>query len=1043
MTTLIGNKKLNYPDIEQVCFNGNSVLCDTSSVDKLINNPNLSIDQEVLVEPKDKISEFEKNTDFLPDCFVRAAYFIKISQILQGKNPIRYEVVEFMSSLLNNSIEILIPSKLEEKECLKYFVNTFFGNGFCRIKNKEKTSEIVGLKETLQKYNISAPHLTSVEYYCLSTGVIFSVAVSTICTTLMLTIVDLADATAALSCESKCCCLEPFQMKFNDHSRAHKGQMAVANNLRELLSGTKMCKPTLPKPKIQGKGKGKGKGKSIEKEKEEEVKNKEIFLDQEIFQLKQALSFSQIPQYHGIVRDLFIRCYFGVRIEMNSSEDLVNIEKKGRGKKQRIEENWYISSGSTTFSKIPLQVFLNNLIQSLFILTTGTVQRSKQLIIGLNSIIQTKENEELTETVNEPLKLISESILKQLNEIYEQVQTLFSKAMNIQSKSIELEQNQENENKDLNINSITIGEICFQMIQKIEELFSIEILIDLQKLKMKEVVMMERFKVQQKKKEEALKKRQKQNKKIQKKQQVRIPKLNMGIGTRMFRQFLSPEFLPIDQDLLKSYQVSFEKMRSVFVLIKNAKLRQFIKKALQSENKILKITPPKGTRDFSPFEMKIREKVFNTIRSVFKRHGAVEIDTPVFELKETLTNKYGEDSKLIYDLADQGGEILALRYDLTVPFARYFANNNCKEIRRYHIARVYRRDQPVMSKGRYREFYQCDFDIAGNFETMVPDAEILKVVTEILLKIDGIGKFRVRVNNRHLLDGMLELCGVKTEKVRTVSSSIDKLDKETWENVENEMINEKGIPKEVTEKIHKYIVLEGTPKELLKQIKEKGLFEGSERSLKALDEMETLFDYCDKLEITQYMWFDLSLARGLDYYTGLVYEVILTGGKDVGSIAGGGRYDNLLGTFLKRKVPAVGVSLGIERIFTMVERTYRERAKKLSKEKGIKEVVRESETEVYISSIGPNLISQRLEYCNLLWKNGIKAQFNQKRKVKLVDDIAFCLKHGIPLMVVFGQDEIENGTVKVKILSKDTQIDVNIVELPKKVSEILQQEDYD
>ena len=133
---------------------------------------------------------------------------------------------------------------------------------------------------------------------------------------------------------------------------------------------------------------------------------------------------------------------------------------------------------------------------------------------------------------------------------------------------------------------------------------------------------------------------------------------------------------------------------------------------------------PKGTRDFGPEQMRIREQVFAAIRRIFKRHGGVEIDTPVFELKEVLTGKYGEDSKLIYDLADQGGELLSLRYDLTVPFARFLAMSSVGNIKRYHIAKVYRRDQPQLNRGRFREFYQCDFDIAGSYSVMVPDAEV-------------------------------------------------------------------------------------------------------------------------------------------------------------------------------------------------------------------------------------------------------------------------------------------------------------------------------
>lgn len=185
---------------------------------------------------------------------------------------------------------------------------------------------------------------------------------------------------------------------------------------------------------------------------------------------------------------------------------------------------------------------------------------------------------------------------------------------------------------------------------------------------------------------------------------------------------------------------------------------------------------PKGTRDFNPHQMTLRQKVLEKIVAVFQKHGAETIDTPIFELKDVLTGKYGEDSKLIYDLKDQGGEILALRYDLTVPLARYLAMNKVSNIKRYHIAKVYRRDNPSMTRGRYREFYQCDFDIAGIYDPMLPDAECVKVVSEILDSLE-IGDYVIKLNNRQLLDGMFEACGVPVDKFRTICSSVDKLDK--------------------------------------------------------------------------------------------------------------------------------------------------------------------------------------------------------------------------------------------------------------------------
>ena len=204
--------------------------------------------------------------------------------------------------------------------------------------------------------------------------------------------------------------------------------------------------------------------------------------------------------------------------------------------------------------------------------------------------------------------------------------------------------------------------------------------------------------------------------------------------------------------------------------------------------------------------MAIREKAFNIIRGIFKKHGASEIDTPVFELKETLTGKYGEDSKLIYDLEDQGGELLALRYDLTVPFARYCAERGLASIKRFHIAKVYRRDQPQMSKGRFREFYQCDFDIAGTYSPMLPDAEVLSVVCEILTSLD-IGSFVLKLNHRKFLDAMIELAGCEKRKFKSICSSIDKLDKEPWEKVRIELIQQKGLTTEMADKLHKFVQL--------------------------------------------------------------------------------------------------------------------------------------------------------------------------------------------------------------------------------------------
>lgn len=326
----------------------------------------------------------------------------------------------------------------------------------------------------------------------------------------------------------------------------------------------------------------------------------------------------------------------------------------------------------------------------------------------------------------------------------------------------------------------------------------------------------------------------------------------------------------------------------------------------------------KGARDFMPYQMSIRNKAFSIITAIFRKHGAVEIDTPVFELKETLMGKYGEESKLIYDLQNQGGELLSLRYDLTVPFARYMAVNSFPSIKRFHIGKVYRRDQPQMSKGRFREFYQCDFDIAGpNYGKMIPDAEILKVLVEILSELK-LGKFSVKLNHRKLLDATVSLAGIAEDKFKIVCSSVDKLDKEPWEAVKKELL-EKGLDDTQTEKLWELVQMRDAPWALLKKLNENAKITENVKAKEALEEMSLLFEFLDIYEITDFFVFDLSLARGLDYYTGLIYEAVLTDTDKVGSIAAGGRYDDLLGMFSNKSIPAVGVSIGIERVFNILE----------------------------------------------------------------------------------------------------------------------------
>ncbi|XP_015125532.1 histidine--tRNA ligase, cytoplasmic isoform X1 [Diachasma alloeum] len=411
---------------------------------------------------------------------------------------------------------------------------------------------------------------------------------------------------------------------------------------------------------------------------------------------------------------------------------------------------------------------------------------------------------------------------------------------------------------------------------------------------------------------------------------------------------------------------------------------------------------PKGTRDYNPEQMALRLGVLDKIISVFKRHGAETIDTPIFELKEVLTGKYGEDTKLIYDLKDQGGEILALRYDLTVPFARYLAMSKITNIKRYHIAKVYRRDNPSMTKGRYREFYQCDFDIAGQYDPMIPDAECIRIVAEALTSLD-LGGFVIKVNHRCLLDGIFAACGVPQDKFRTICSSVDKLDKSLWEEVRKEMVEEKQLDGAIADKIGEYVSKSGGAK-LIDELKQDEALMKQTAAKQGLEAMELLLKYCDIYRVTDKVLFDLSLARGLDYYTGVIYEAVLTD-SEVGSVAGGGRYDNLVGMFdAKKKTPCVGVSLGVERIFSVLENRKANSGQK----------TRTTEVEAYVATAQKNLQEERMKILAELWDSGIKAEHHYKKNPKLLGQLQYCEESGIPLAIIIGEGELKRGEVTLR-----------------------------
>ncbi|KAF5913373.1 hypothetical protein HPG69_016991 [Diceros bicornis minor] len=479
--------------------------------------------------------------------------------------------------------------------------------------------------------------------------------------------------------------------------------------------------------------------------------------------------------------------------------------------------------------------------------------------------------------------------------------------------------------------------------------------------------------------------------------------------------------------------------------VAEAVLMSPLKSHQEKSNFIIKT--PKGTRDLSPQQMVVREKILDMVVSCFKRHGAKGLDTPAFELKEVLTEKYGEDSGLIYDLQDQGGELLSLRYDLTlwmqypssltclceVPFARYLAMNKVKKMKRYHVGKVWRRESPTIVQGRYREFCQCDFDIAGQFDPMIPDAECLKIMCEILSGLQ-LGDFLVKVNDRRILDGMFAVCGVPESKFHAICSSIDKLDKMSWKDVRHEMVAKKGLAPEVADRIGDYVQCHGGVS-LVEQMFQDPRLSQNKQALEGLGDLKLLFEYLTLLGIAEKISFDLSLARGLDYYTGVIYEAVLLPTPaqteeeplNVGSVAAGGRYDGLVGMFDPKghKVPCVGLSIGVERIFSIVEQRMKEFFSFTFFAlfyQTFGEKIRTTETQVFVASPQKNFLQERLKLIAELWDAGIKAELLYKNNPKLLTQLHYCENMGIPLVVIIGEQELKEGVVKLRSVASREEV---------------------
>ncbi len=410
-----------------------------------------------------------------------------------------------------------------------------------------------------------------------------------------------------------------------------------------------------------------------------------------------------------------------------------------------------------------------------------------------------------------------------------------------------------------------------------------------------------------------------------------------------------------------------------------------------------------GMRDFLPQEMRRRKYVFSTIERVFQCYGFEPCETPTMEYAEVLEGKYGEEERLLYRFEDNGGRRVALKYDLTVPLARVAAmyqNEIALPFKRYQMQPVFRAERP--QKGRYREFYQCDVDILGSTERLA-DAELVLVAYDALSAL-GFKDFVIRINHRLLLRGIAQFAGVPDENADAVAICIDKLDKIGSDGVRDELAG-RGIAADCRDKILTLLNQQGAPMEMVNRLR--ALLAGSEIALGALKELEELFTILAAAPISaQNYAFDLTLARGLGYYTGPIFEVHITEPK-IGSIGGGGRYDNLIGMFMKQGVPACGISLGVERIIYVMTEFNMFPAEM-------------AHTRVLVSLFDAGSIPYLMQVAALLRQAGVNTEVFFKPG-KLGKQFAYADKKGIPFVVVAGPDEREKNIVTLKNMKTGEQ----------------------
>ena len=446
---------------------------------------------------------------------------------------------------------------------------------------------------------------------------------------------------------------------------------------------------------------------------------------------------------------------------------------------------------------------------------------------------------------------------------------------------------------------------------------------------------------------------------------------------------------------------------------------------------------PKGTRDFSTVEMARRNYIFSTIKSVFSLYGFQQIETPAMENMSTLMGKYGEEGdKLLFRIQNSGEKAntppeKGLRYDLTVPFARYVVQHR-EEIqfpfKRFQIQPVWRADRP--QKGRYREFYQCDVDVIGT-KSLTCELELIQIVQEVYRRL-GI-RVRLHINNRKILAGIAEVIG-QPDKLIDITVAIDKLDKIGLDNV-NKELQERGLTAEAVEKIQPIMQLSGSNTEKLDQLAT--ILQGSEIGMAGISELRTLFELCalnsqstvdsvvrpgDRTSMNAHpsthnfeLALDLTLARGLNYYTGAIFEVKALDAQ-IGSITGGGRYDNLTGIFGMPNVSGVGISFGADRIYDVLTEL-----NLFPAELGIG-------TQLLFATFGEEELRYALRWATALRQEGLRVEVYPE-PAKMKKQMGYADAKQIPWVAIVGGNEMESQTVMLKNMTTGEQQPLSLQEV--------------